>query len=121
MPDKIPKWPDSPRPYQLFDDELRVWNICTNLSELPLEISKRLRKVIKQIRSQAIQQTKREIVGKINRAKIKHHPDSEIYNETGGGRMCENCGEQAYEDGQPCSPNDINETLDDLIKEIEKA
>ena len=54
--------------------------------------------------------------------KVQHQIDPEVYRDSGGGRMCINCGAQDYDEG-PCDSEQIpeNKMLDRVLAVIAKA
>ena len=69
-----------------------------------------------------LEQAKREeneaCVKVIESNRFTHEIDMELYHDSGGGRMCARCGEQAYEEGQPCSPDETNERINAIVAAI---
>lgn len=58
----------------------------------------------------------REVRAQIDKLKVRHELDRELYNDSGGGVMCANCGKQGYtSDEEECDPNEINDALNELL------
>ena len=73
----------------------------------------------KVILSQARTAVLEEVRGMVKWMKRKHIIDMGLYENTGGGEMCEHCGKQGYLDTrEECEPDEINRVLDDLLEKL---
>lgn len=66
--------------------------------------------------------SRRTLEQTVRAMKVQHQLDTDLYHQTGGGRMCINCGAQDYEDG-PCDSEQIpeNKMIDRVLIAIAMA